>query len=236
MTRRAQKQWDSGRVEIHDPDGLASLLRAEIKKRELLDPMDRQEMLGYPKGAQTEIVQDVADQIGISRSLLHRLLAGKRPNTTWRTLRKLEVWLRPANADALRRFALTPDAQQRRKEYEDYLEREIERFEMDRTDQHDYLPTGEIDTLMKSLRTYVLNLGLPAPRARLAELRTVDPLIGWPTLRRALDKRTELEIIRDGLRRERRLVKIEARLLTPRTRSHALQGKPRAGAGTPKGL
>ena len=99
----------------------------------------------------------------------------------------------------------------------EYLNREIERFEKDPSDEHGYIPTGEIQTLVESLYTYVRNLGLPAPRAKLAELRTLDPIIGWPRLRRALDKRTALEIVRDGLRRERRLVKLEARLLTSRT-------------------
>ena len=48
-------QWDSGRVSIRDPEGLAAYLRSEIRKRFFLDPME--DIPERAKGVQTEVLQ-----------------------------------------------------------------------------------------------------------------------------------------------------------------------------------
>ena len=209
------RQWDSGRVAIADASGLASLLRQVIRSRRLVDPADSDVMRALPRGAQTEILEHVARQIGISRSQLHRLVNGKLDGTSWRTVGKLERWVGEASiVTRLRRCVLGKDTARRRREYVAYLDREIERLRNHRAAKHDFPFIGELRAELEKFSSYAQDRGCPAPRLQLAMLRVVDPVIGWRRLWRSLQPDELLAIVRDGFRRERRLVKREMQVMS----------------------
>ena len=166
-----------------------------------------------PKGYKRRSSSPWPTAWGISRSLLHRLLRGKLKGTTWRTLVRLGAWL--GTDGELLRHALSQDARRRRTEYLGYLDREMARLRKGRPTKHNYTFQGEgALEAGESFATYARNRGLPATRAELANLRVVDPLVGWKRLRWSLlGREAELAIIRDGFRRERRLARQEAKIL-----------------------
>ena len=209
-----KKEWNSGRVRIQDPDGVASAIRKSVEKRLLLDPMaeDLVEHLG--RGAKTELLQDVAGRTGVSRPTLHRLMHGVQKATSWRTLSRIEKWLRSEEEwRKILRCVLEPAEYRKRREYLAYVDRELERVQVMRHEKHTFFLSGPLQEAAADFRDFVRNRGLPATRAELGIYRAVDPLVGWGKFRRALSQERKHALLKEALRRERGLVKEEARIL-----------------------
>lgn len=212
-------EWDTGRVPIQDPEGLGRYLRAEIKKRELFDPMDKSNFVGLDRGAQTELLERVSKEIGMSRSHLYKLLRGQLIGTSWHMVAGMAEWLGDGEAgeERLLGYMIPESVRTKRRGYLDFIDREIERFQRDRTIEDGYTFSQEERSEMDALEAYMRTRGLPFKRFRLARFRIVDPLVAWPGLRQRIDPEAALSVFKDGIRREKRLLREEATIMNATT-------------------
>ena len=215
----AEKRSDSGRLRLEDPAGVAMIIRQRIKERHLLDPLDP--LLTSKKfrrdfwGAKTSILRATAEETGISRITLHRLVHGKTSACSWRTLTRLLRWIGEEFEEQLSVCAVGADTAEARASYTDFLARERQRMDEDRTEEDSYplVQGSEVAKTVAEFRKYVKDLGLPAPREELALLRVFDAIVAWRPLRDRLSEKEVAKLVRQGLRREKTLVREEARIL-----------------------
>ncbi len=210
----AEKRSDSGRLRLEDPAGVATVIRQRMEEKHLLDPLDDDR----PWGAKTWILRATAEETGISRITLHRLVhwrPGKTSACSWRTLTRLLRWIGKELEEQLCVCAVGSDMTDARAGYTDFLARELRRMKEGRTEEDDYLlpPGTEVTQAVADFRKYVKDLGLPAPREELALLRVFDAVIAWRPLRDRLREEEVGKLVRQGLRRETTLVREEARIL-----------------------
>ena len=111
--------------------------------------------------------------------------------------------------------AVGADAAEARASYTDFLARERQRMDEDRTEEDSYplVQGSEVAKTVAEFRKYVKDLGLPAPREELALLRVFDAIVAWRPLRDRLSEKEVAKLVRQGLRREKTLVREEARIL-----------------------
>lgn len=164
------------------------------------------------------LLAGVAEEWGMSYSTLHRLTHGTVERVSWRTVLALQRRMDPAEYEQLERALVTPESHRLVRWYAAYIKRENKRLSARRRGKHNILATKWEAAEWKRFRLRAQNLGLPAPRCRLAMLRVYDPIIGWSRLR--LRARSRERIFRLGFRRELELMKEEAAHL-PRIRRFA---------------
>lgn len=183
----------------------------------------------------SEALAEAADYFGISYSTLHRIV--RPPKRSGRnavhvsagTFYKLRKKL---NAEPFQRQLDVAVLGERGirivREYLAFIERETSRFQAHRHNEDRYSIFPRQEWKPRSARAprktpdwvarvtfwkQVSALGLPAPRARLGDLRVYDGVVGWSRLRCALKPKDTRRLVTAGYRRETRLVRAEARLL-----------------------
>ena len=207
----AKKRSDSGRLRLEDPAGAAKIIRRRMEERRLLDPLEDD----LPRGAKTSTLQAAAGEVGVSRITLHRLVHGKTSSCSWRTLTRLLRWVGEELEEHLYVCAVGADAAAARASYTDFLARERRRMDEGRTEEDSYplVQGSDVANTVADFRKYVKDLGLPAPREHLALLRVFDAIIAWRPLRDCLSEKEVAKLVQQGLRRERTLMREEARVL-----------------------
>ncbi len=161
----ATPRWDTGTFKIKNPAELAGVLDRVLEK-------------GYL------FLADAAEEIGISRSTLYRLVHGSVKVISWRTANRLKKWLTAREWQKVEPCLYDERTREARREYVDFLKREMARFRWRRGEEHDFFFTNkQIREAVDSFEKHSRGLGFTVWRTELAKLRENDPIIGRPRQR-----------------------------------------------------
>ena len=186
---------ESGTFRIKKPAELAGVLDRILKKRDFS-------------------LTDAGKEIGISRSTLSRLVNGSVKLMSWQTANRLKKWLTPPQWRKVQPCLYDERTREDRREYVQFLQRELARFRWRKGEEHDFIFTNkQIREAVESFDNHARDLGFPAWRTELAKLRVFHPIIAWPTLRHKLSDEEILRLVNSGYRREKLLLSVERNII-----------------------
>lgn len=183
-----------------------------------------------------EALSEAATHFGVSYSTLHRIVRPPSPaagaqslgGVNAATFYRIRKASHPPDSEAFRRdldsVVLGPKVGRLIREYLAYVERELDRLTAHRSVKHELLPPVHKQSKGKEVfrKDWLARqkffgrakeLGAPATRARLGDLRVWDPIVGWKQMREGLSTREFSRILRAGYRREERLLRNEMQIL-----------------------
>lgn len=183
--------------------GLAQLLDVALERR----------FPGWDGRGKSTVIEEVAEEIGISYTSLWRLVHGEGEVFRWDVVRRLHRWLTSEEWRTAERHLFSSQVRRKRREYLSYLNREIGRYRSRRNRQHDITFSPAIRAIVDQFARKAT--AFPYTRVELAELRVFDPVFGWRGLRETLDENDILGLVKQGFNREATLLRKEAQYLEP---------------------
>ena len=188
------------------------LFEAEFLEAAKGGDLARSLLLGKYGESKSEIISRAASDLEISYAVLFRLMHGQQNSMSWKVQTQIKR-LTKNDWSRLERFLLSKAVRRARREYDALILREVTRYQQKRRarDTVFFLP-GELAERDRFARL-AQDLGLPARRLALAELRVFDPIIAWRRLRFTLSEKDRLSLVKIGFKRERELLKLEQKEL-----------------------
>lgn len=160
--------------------------------------------------SKSELLAEVAKRWGLSYATLHRVVHGKSPSISWRTVRQIRTNLGDSERRKLYQYLFTPGM----RAFLEYLKREVARYRSGRTRANDYRYMRSVRREVEAFQGRCQRWGMPPWREELARLRVFDPLVAH-TFRRGkfLSQEDTLLLVKRGYRREQLLLTAERRAL-----------------------
>lgn len=182
---------------------VAALLCKVLQRRYLFDPDEE-------RGDKTEILDEVADALKVSRSTIRRLVLGETQVISWAVVAGLQRWLEPHDVRALEQALFMKDARKNRREYVRYLKQQRHRLRSGHSRKHDFVFPRELDKPRQRFRDS--DRHMDAWRLEVADLRVYEPIVGWRGLWEAMSADEKEQFAKLGYKREELLRSVEKRL------------------------